>query len=490
MSEVKGKTPAEIILAGLIVKPCRLEAFDLRDSMFDGQARDGFRLICKEWEDRRPDRIDPELIKAAGHDGIGEYLAGLRGYEPIGDEGFKIYYRRFRESQLKKSLVRKLETWIKSPEGIESEDIRPEMEELGRIKQSGASDPVKSAFIGTLADFIKTDIPEAESLIDGLVRREEFLYVGGVKHSHKTTLLMDMGLHFAAGKSPWLNFTIPKPGRILMVQQELGQHEFRKRLLKAIKGGGFDNGVLDRFIPYTGTGDPIKLMTEDGVQRLEELIKNHLPLDILALDPQASFCVGRENDDVAQAKLRDVINFFKVNYKIGVALSHHFSSKRPAGDPTAPDELAGWFRGHSILSDAADAQIGLHRLPGQRKNPNLPRPYEDYNQVEVNLRNGKWPPKFAIEFIEESFLMKLSNIWHEAGFRIAVGDVRLVCDMKGGQILLADLIAHYNATIGPISDPAVKSAVKRDEAAGLVTTERTKGTKGSPILIKSKEIKK
>ena len=179
----------------------------------------------------------------------------------------------------------------------------------------------------------------------------------------------------------------------------------------------------------------------------------------------------------------------RVNNLAGCDLSS-VSSKRPAGDPTAPDELAGWFRGHSILSDAADAQIGLHRLPGQRKNPNLPRPYEDYNQVEVNLRNGKWPPKFAIEFIEESFLMKLSNIWHEAGFRIAVGDVRLVCDMKGGQILLADLIAHYNATIGPISDPAVKSAVKRDEAAGLVTTERTKGTKGSPILIKSKEIKK
>lgn len=345
----------------------------------------------------------------------------------------------------------------------------------------------RCAFIGSLGDFFNAEIPESEPLIEGFLRREEFLYIGGVKHSHKTSILMSLGLHFAAGLSPWLNFKIPRAGKVLLIQQELGEWEWRQRLQKAIDHGGFDPSVLDRFITYTGTGNPIKVMTDQGFSRLEVLVKKYCP-DILGLDPQASFCVGKENDDTAQAFLRDRLNYLKTKYKLSIAMSHHFSSKRPAGDPTAPTELAGWFRGHTILSDAADAQFGLHRLPGQRTNPNLPRAYENYNQVEINLRNGKWPPKFAIEFIEESFLVKLSNVWQEAGFRIPVGDVREVCDAHGGSILLADLILYYKAQIGEVSAVVVKRAVNRDADAGLVEMEKLKG-KGSPILIKSKEKK-
>lgn len=344
---------------------------------------------------------------------------------------------------------------------------------------------VRKAFVGPLKGFFAADILEAEPLIEGLLGREEFLYVGGVKHSHKTSLLMSLGLNYAAGKSPWLNFTIPKPGRFLMVQQELGEWEWRNRLGAAVFHGRFDQSVLERFFTYTGTGNPIKIMDDKGFARLEALVRHFSP-DILALDPQASFCVGKENNDQAQALLRDRLNYFKTKYKLGVVLSHHFSSKRPAGDPTAPTELAGWFRGHTILSDAADAQLGLHRLPGQRTNPNLPRAYENYNQVEVNLRNGKWPPRFAVEFDEESFLMQLSNVWQEAGFRIPVGNVREVCDAHDGSILLAELNRYYIAQIGQISAPAVRNAVDREVAAGLVVTERVKG-KGNPILVKSKE---
>ena len=343
----------------------------------------------------------------------------------------------------------------------------------------------KKAFLGSLQGFFIAEIPENEPLIENLLGREEFLYVGGVKHSHKTSLLMSLGLFFASGKSPWLTFPVPKPGRFLMVQQELGEHEFRKRLRAAILYGGFDPSVLDRFFPFTGTGDPIKIMTEEGFSRLEDLVKKFYPLDILALDPQASFCTGKENDDMAQAVLRDRLNLLKTKYRIGIVMSHHFSSKRPAGSLDAPTELGGWFRGHTCLSDAADAQVGLHRLPGQRTNPNLPRAYENYNQVEVTLRNGKWPPRFAVEFDERSFLMGLSNVWQEAGFRIPVGNVREVCDAHGGSILLADLIVYYVAQIGEISAPTVKNAVNREVAAGLIETERAKG-KGSPILIRSK----
>jgi len=485
------------ILCAITATPPLIAAAKLKDDDFpEGRDRETFRAIDAERQDSGSGVIDPgRLANRLGPSVNMVFLGSLfDGAIVIKPEVFLDLVAELRKKAGGLRIVEKIERQAKSPSGIDEAEIRKDFEDLDRTNNSthGASlhalSEVKPAFDGTLADFFQTDIPEAEILIEGLLSREELLYVGGVKGSHKTSLLMGMGLHVAAGKTPWLNFTIAKPGRFLMVQQELGEWEWRKRLRAAILYGGFDSSVLERFFTYTGTGNPIKIMTDRGFARLEALVKEFCP-DILALDPQASFCVGKENDDQAQALLRDRLNHFKIKYKLGVALSHHFSSKRPAGDPTAPTELAGWFRGHTILSDAADAQLGLHRLPGQRTNPNLPRAFENYNQVEVNLRNGKWPPKFAIEFDEESFLMKLSDVWREAGFRIPVGNVREVCDAHGGSIPLAELILYYIAQIGEVSAVVVKRAVNRDVAAGLVETEKLKG-KGSPVLVKSKEMKK
>ena len=140
MSEEKGKTVGEIVLAGIRVKPQRLEAFEFVDSMFeDRQEREAFAFIAAEWEDKRPEEIDPELIRAAGHEDVADYLAGLQGWEPIGDEAFGIYYRRFREGQVKKSLVRKLDALARSKIPIEDSDVeelRPEWEALDRIEQA------------------------------------------------------------------------------------------------------------------------------------------------------------------------------------------------------------------------------------------------------------------------------------------------------------------------------------------------------------------
>lgn len=380
---------------------------------------------------------------------------------------------------IKKMSVGEAIRTIRERQGIRETTITPVLTPLTAATNH-------KAFVGSLQNFFIADIPESEALIEGLLRREEFLYVGGVKHSHKTSLVMGLGLYYAAGKSPWLIFKIPKPGRFLIVQQELGEAEFRKRLQAAVTYGGFDLSVLDRFFPFTGTGDPIKVHTDSGFARLESLIKQFQP-DILALDPQAAFCSGGENDDKIQAGFRDRINYLKTQYKIGVVLSHHFSSKRPAGSPLAPTELGGWFRGHTVLSDAADAQIGLHRLPGQRDNPNLPQAYENYNQVEITLRNGKWPPRFAIEFDEASFLMHLTDVWKEMGMRIPVGDVREVCDAHGGSILLAELIRYYETRLGGVSPHTVKKAVEREVEAGYIVTERLPG-KGKPILVKSQAV--
>jgi len=341
---------------------------------------------------------------------------------------------------------------------------------------------VRKPFTGTLADFFNVDLPEAEFLIDRLLAREEFMLLGAVKHAHKTTAMMDLGLHFTGGRESWLNFPIPRPGRFLMVQQELGEAEFRKRLRKAVDGGRFDP---DNFFPYTGTGDPIKLMEDEGFSRLCGLCDKFKP-DILGLDPLHTFMVGGENRDEAFAAIRDRINYLKTTYNCGVIISHHFSSKRPKEDPDAPAEAGGWFRGHSVLSDAADVLFLLHRLPGQKDNPNLRLSYEDYNAVEITLRNGKWPPRFATEFNEQTFLLSVSDVWHEVGAKIGFGEVREYCEAQGGAAMLADLVIYFKTRDKDLSPHTVRKAVDKEVQAGYVITEVLPG-KGRPILVKSRQ---
>ncbi|GEM_PF-4370481 len=342
---------------------------------------------------------------------------------------------------------------------------------------------LKPTFTGSLGDFFKADLPEAEVLIEGLLAREEFMLLGGVKHAHKTTVMMNLGLHFASGEKQWLNFLIPRPGRFLMVQQELGEGEFRKRLRKVVDAGHFDP---DNFFPYTGTSEPIKLMKDEGFKRLRELCDKFKP-DILGLDPLHTFMIGGENRDEAFAAIRDRVNYLKTTYNCGVITSHHFSSKRPKDDPDAPAEAAGFFRGHSVLADAADVLFLLHRLQGgQKDNPNLRLAYEDYNQVEITLRNGKWPPRFAIEFDGKSFLMRVSDVWHEVGAKIGFGEVRDYCEAQGGSARLADLITYFRKRDNALSPHTVKNAVDKEKSAGYIVTEELPG-RGHPILVKSRK---
>jgi hypothetical protein len=474
------------ILGALRLRPALIESCDLSaDDFPGGRQRETFIAITSFWEDSHPDEIDPIfLVEKIGGDGaktfVGSLMDGGVRFEPT---IFRARVTELRKKRITAAVLAKVERQAKSGE-LNLDEIRPDLERYEELKKPKGQAIVrqqKPPFTGTLADFFNADLPEAEVVIKGLLSREEFMLMGGVKHAHKTTAMMDLGLHFADGRESWLNFPIPRPGRFLMVQQELGEGEFRKRLQKAVDGGRFDPS---NFFPYTGTGDPIKLMDGIGFKRLCELCDKFKP-DIIGLDPLHTFMVGGENRDEAFAAIRDRINYLKTVYNCAVITSHHFSSKRPKDDPDAPAEAGGWFRGHSVLSDAADVLFLLHRLPGQKDNPNLRLAYEDYNQVEITLRNGKWPPRFATEFNEETFLLRVSDVWHEVGAKIGFGEVREYCEAQGGSVMLKDLIVYFQIRDKALSPMTVKKAVEKEAQAGYVITEELPG-RGRPLLIKSR----
>ena len=336
-------------------------------------------------------------------------------------------------------------------------------------------------FEGTLAQFLLTQIPPPISLVHDLVNENEFMLLGGVKGSHKTTAMMNMGLAFASGLE-FLGFKPAREGRFLMIQQELSEGEFQKRLRAAAKYCHFN---FDNFFPYTGTADPIRILDKDGWKRLVGLIEKFKP-DWIGLDPLSKFHRVNESDPRVWAEIRDLIHYIKVTYG-AVTVSQHFTSKRAKDDPTAPAEAAGMFRGHTVLSDSADVLFCLHRLPGQKNNPNLTLPYEDYNLVEIELRNGRWPARFAIELDGASYLISRSNVWHELGAKIELGNVRQTVEAHGGEMLFANLVEYYQKLFGDgVGATTVRNAVDKEVDVGYVTTERLTG-RGKPILVRSRE---
>jgi len=339
---------------------------------------------------------------------------------------------------------------------------------------------LKGIYIGNFENFMKASIPEDEKLIDPIVFKGGLTEIGGVKGSHKSFFLNLLSLHYASGLSPFFKFNIEKPGKILLIQQEVSLGFNQKRLQKmAMSGIFFTEG---RFFPITTTASRLKLLADEDLDQIKKWLDQYQP-DVLGLDPLASFHVGEENMSRDMSKIVNVLSELKATYNMAVIFTHHFSSKINFGHPNAPTEAGGWFRGHTTLTDAADVLICLHRLPGQRENPNLPKTYEDYNLVQIELRNGKWPERFAIEFDEETFLLTTSDIWQEIGKKIFPNQIEELLEANEGKMLQRDVINYFKSTASPTT---TKKAIREAIYQKLIIKEIL-SEKGNPALLRIKK---
>ncbi len=339
---------------------------------------------------------------------------------------------------------------------------------------------LKGIYIGNFENLMIASIPEDEKLVDPIVFKGGLTEIGGVKGSHKSFFLNLLSLHYASGLSPFFKFNIEKPGKILLIQQEVSLGFNQKRLQKmAMSGIFFTEG---RFFPITTTASRLKLLTDKDLDQIKRWLDQYQP-DALGLDPLASFHVGEENMSRDMSKIVNVLSELKAIHNIAIIFTHHFSSKINPSNPNAPTEAGGWFRGHTTLTDAADVLICLHRLPGQRENPNLPKTYEDYNLVQIELRNGKWPEKFAIEFDEETFLLKESNIWQEIGKKIFPNQIEELLEANEGKMLQRDVINYFKSTASPTT---TKKAIREAIYQKLIIKEIL-SEKGRPSLLRIKK---
>jgi len=473
------------ILAYLLIDFSLIDKADVNAHLFlKKKNRDIFQAAYDLYKNNGHHEIDITTLaeklekkKISAYDLI-EITSGTHRLQP---SNFAFKIEKLKEKRLAQKILKETNQMAREGKLDDIEKAREYLREIEKLDKATEDDISKKpgVFIGSLEQLKEKEVPKDDPLIENLVFRGSLTGVGGVKGSHKSFFANQMALDYSSGY-PFLKFKTHGPGRVLLIQQEVSLNHNKLRLNRMQEAGDYDTG--ERFFPITTTGSQLKLTRDKDLSQIKIWIEKYEP-DILILDPLSSFNEAEENTSRDMSKIVNIFNELKSEFNLGLVFTHHFSSKKNPEDPTAPTEAGGWFRGHTVLPDSADALICLHRLPGQRENENLTLSYEDYNLVQIQLRNGKWPERFAIEFNPQTFLLGESNVWQELGKKIIPGEIEDIIEDNGGEMLRKDLIEALN---DKASYNIIKKAIREAINQGLIESDRIKG-RGNPIIYRIKQ---
>lgn len=219
------------------------------------------------------------------------------------------------------------------------------------------------------------------------------LVFGGRAKVGKTFMMMEFARALALGETPFdcPLFTVPKPVRVLMIEQELGEIGLQRRAAKLFDG---TMGRKADNLWYVSKVPELKLDTGGGVKLLRNLIEDVEP-EVLILDPIGRMHSWDENNAQEMARMFGVLDQIqKATPGMALIFSHHFGKpKDPRGgsDPLDPYE----FRGSSKFFDNPDSLVTLQRVR------ELPKDWEAWSlKARFTLRHGESPDDIILHVNE------------------------------------------------------------------------------------------
>lgn len=321
--------------------------------------------------------------------------------------------------------------WLELHDSKSKEEIK---EQLQAITDRTLAYEIEGFEAETVEDILSMDIPLIEWQVYSLVERRGFTLLGAIKGVGKSLFVTSLGLHYAAGRNPFLHhdFTIDKSGRVLYIQQEVSLSGMKDRLFKMQTEKAFD--LQGKFRQKTTTGSPWNLNEKKDREKLVRMLDLHEP-DMLILDPFYTFCIDTNNLKAVSEVLGFLLQL-KTDYNVGLIVVHHFSNK-PKEDIFI--STVGRFMGSSTIANAADVTVAIEFLDNRYKHQPLTWPYNHYATMEVTTRHGEWPQKFAVERKGESLLFSLSDIWNEMGKKIIPEEIEQILRDNNGEMLQKDV---------------------------------------------------
>jgi hypothetical protein len=429
--------------------------------------------------------------KASWPDSITKHFAGFKEVTFLYDVGndldvmkhakklraafpsLKIQIARVPMEEREADITDYLETQTDKPRAFL--DIQAHREEID-IEGSMPSDNDDESAI-TVEELACLAIPEIDWLVKLMIERYGFCLIGAQKGVGKSLFVTQLGLHVASGSPSFLvdSIEIPKPMKVLLIQQEVSQAGMKDRLTKMQAEKLFK--LEGRFRQKTTTGRALDLSRQDDHEKLIRLVERYEP-DILILDPLYTFWPRELNTSREIGPLMKILSDLKSNYNLGLIVVHHFSNKASADDVQAMNAV-GRFMGHSMIANSADNTVALDFLDPRHKKKALPLPYQNYVSVEITTRHGEWPKRLAIERKQGCLLFERSSILEDLGRSIIPGQIEETIRNNGGEMLQKDLIKE----LSPYAQATtIKRAIAESVRQGRIKKDVMPG-KGNPVLL-------
>lgn len=178
--------------------------------------------------------------------------------------------------------------------------------------------------------------------------------IGGAPKCCKTYLALEIALAVASGKPCLEQFSVPKPGPVLLYAAEDSPCQVRARLLGLALARGIDFRSLPIFLILA---DQLRLDLQIDKHRLAQAIEKYQPR-LLILDPFVRLHRLDENSAMEVSALLADLRAFQRRFHLAVLLVHH---TRKSNSEASGQTL----RGSSDLHAWGDSNLYLRRAQDQ-----------------------------------------------------------------------------------------------------------------------------
>lgn len=209
---------------------------------------------------------------------------------------------------------------------------------------------------------------------DGLLNQKAVMVVGGPPKSFKSFLVNTIGYHLTTGTplfshfdSHHVYFPIPKPVKVLVLEQEIGEPDLQLRLNQLLEQVHPDHQERMKENLWSHSDDDrMKLDTIAGRTHIGELI-HYVKPDVVIMDPLVEFHGGDENSSRDMATTLRNLDWLRHRLNFATIIVHHTGKPSDASFLRQGPEL---LRGSSVLHGKADTFLMLtcqHDAPPQLK---------------------------------------------------------------------------------------------------------------------------
>jgi len=202
-------------------------------------------------------------------------------------------------------------------------------------------------------DFFRSPVPSPPAIVEeGLLPVQSRMIIGGEENVGKTILATQLALDIASGSSFLRLFDISKPRRVLVIQAEVAEALYQRRLAKSVKI--YSRKIRSGYLHFAGPG--IELDTKTGSDLFMTMV-SETKADVVIIDPMYKFCSGDENSAGEVKRFLHVLDSALSEYGISVIMTHH--KRKPYVTSSGKVVRVGLadFRGSSVLTGWADSRL-------------------------------------------------------------------------------------------------------------------------------------